>query len=647
MKNRVRKANIDDLEFIKSLEKLSFPEFQQSSLVALKRSLSSQNQSVFIAETEEGKAAGALILFVFKRSIRIYSIAVHQDFRNLGFGELLLSYAVDFAKQFQKERLFLEVDAQNQLLIDWYAKRGFYLLEKLTDYYQIGRDAYRMEMSLQLFLERKSLQNIIVINQPHQWVFESVNAQIVPVKEYINNPAYHNNTDLRVFNLCTSYKYQSFGYYVSLLATARNQRVIPNAVTISDFKLINVIRSVTAELKELIDDALKKVNVSNYELNVYFGQSVQKGFSRLAMKLYQIIEAPLFKVSFHKDANNTFIKEVKVLSLSRLPESELPYIGEFAKRYFAKKRFNKAKLVNYKYDLAILINPKKETPPSCPKALQKIKDAANKRGIYTEFIHPKDFDKINEFDALFIRETTNVNNHTYEFSRMAYAEGLVVIDDPWSILKCSNKIYQNEVFKKNKIKTPDTIVFTKNHFKKEMLDQLEFPLVLKQPDSAFSLGVTKVESKEEAEKALQNLFKSSDMVIGQAFLYSDYDWRIGVLDNQALYACKYYMSKGHWQIYNWKTADNKELEGDYEALALSEVPAKVIETALKAAAQFGDGLYGVDLKEVKGEVYVIEVNDNPNIDFGVEDQFLKDKLYDRLIDSIYRRIEQSKNILER
>ena len=197
MKNRVRKANIDDLEFIKSLEKLSFPEFQQSSLVALKRSLSSQNQSVFIAETEEGKAAGALILFVFKRSIRIYSIAVHQDFRNLGFGELLLSYAVDFAKQFQKERLFLEVDAQNQLLIDWYAKRGFYLLEKLTDYYQIGRDAYRMEMSLQLFLERKSLQNIIVINQPHQWVFESVNAQIVPVKEYINNPAYHNNTDLR------------------------------------------------------------------------------------------------------------------------------------------------------------------------------------------------------------------------------------------------------------------------------------------------------------------------------------------------------------------------------------------------------------------------------------------------------------------
>lgn len=645
MNSIIRKATLNDLPFLKELEQSTFPEFQQSSSAALKRSINSLNQEVFIAESEKKAPLASMVLFVFKKSIRLYSIAVHPEIRKEGLGGVLLNYAIDYAKQYQKDRLFLEVDAANQELVDWYLKKGFQITEKINDYYKIGKDAYRMEMSLQVFLERKSLQNIIVINHPHQWIFESVNAQIVSVKDYINNPVYQNNTDLRVFNLCTSYKYQSYGYYVSLLATARNQRVIPNAVTISDFKLINVIRSVTLELKELIDDALKKVNASTYELNVYFGQSTLKGFSRLAMKLYQIIEAPLFKVSFHKDSNNTFIKDVKVLSLSRLPESELPYIREFAMRYFAKKRFNKAKLTNYKYDLAVLVNPAEKTPPSCSKALQKIKDAANKRGIYTEFIKPSDFDKINEFDALFIRETTSVNNHTYEFSRMAYAEGLVVIDDPWSILKCSNKIYQNEVFKKNKIKTPNTIVFTKNHFNKEMLEQVEFPLVLKQPDSAFSLGVTKVESIQEAEKALLKLFKSSDMVIGQAFLYSDYDWRVGVLDNQALYACKYYMSKGHWQIYNWKTGDEAASEGDYEALALTEVPQKVIETALKAAAQFGDGLYGVDLKEVNGEVYVIEVNDNPNIDYGVEDQYLKDELYDRLIDSIYRRIELSKNIL--
>jgi glutathione synthase/RimK-type ligase-like ATP-grasp enzyme len=70
----------------------------------------------------------------------------------------------------------------------------------------------------------------------------------------------------------------------------------------------------------------------------------------------------------------------------------------------------------------------------------------------------------------------------------------------------------------------------------------------------------------------------------------------------------------------------------------------VLETALKAAALIGDGLYGVDLKEIDGKVYVMEVNDNPNIDFGIEDDVLKEKLYDMVIESIHNRIEISKNL---
>ncbi len=62
------------------------------------------------------------------------------------------------------------------------------------------------------------------------------------------------------------------------------------------------------------------------------------------------------------------------------------------------------------------------------------------------------------------------------------------------------------------------------------LEQMNYPLVLKQPDSAFSLGITKVENKEEAKSALENLFKASDMVVGE-FLYSEFDWRIGLIDN--------------------------------------------------------------------------------------------------------------------
>ena len=133
------------------------------------------------------------------------------------------------------------------------------------------------------------------------------------------------------------------------------------------------------------------------------------------------------------------------------------------------------------------------------------------------------------------------------------------------------------------------------------------------------------------------------MIVCQEFRYSDFDWRIGVLDNKPLYACKYYMSESHWQIYNWQ--DNKTGDaGRSETLHVDDVPQRVIKTALKAATLIGDGLYGVDLKEVNGEVIVIEVNDNPSIDAGIEDLVLGDKLYDTIIESFLNRIEYEKNI---
>tara|TARA_R110002050_G_scaffold256245_3_gene395079 strand:+ start:7321 stop:9252 length:1932 start_codon:yes stop_codon:yes gene_type:complete len=638
----IRKSSKLDLPFLERIENDAFPQFQRSQLKAISSSIKNPNQEVLIAENEQHEAIGSLIIIKYKKSVRIYSIAIVEAFRNKGVGSFLIEHAVQFAKQYQKERVLLEVHTGNEALINWYKSKGFKAIQEIEDYYAEGEAAIKMELRLDTLKEHRNDRNIIVINQPQQWSFDDVNAKIISVKEYINNPIYHSNTDLRIFNLCSSYKYQSFGYYVSLLAEARNQRVIPNSITIRDFKLVNVIRSVTSDLGVLIDETLKKATGNSYELQVYFGQSSAKGFNKLAMKLYQLLEAPLFKVHFIRH-DTWIVKDIKVLTLSRLPETELPLINEFARKYFEKKRFNKSKFTNYKYDLAILVNPDEKTPPSCQKALQKFKNAANKKGIYTEFITKSDFDKINEFDALFIRETTGVNNHCYEFSRMAYAEGLVVIDDPWSILKCSNKIYQNEVFRKHKLLTPQTTVFTKNLFNKKQLDDLRFPLVLKQPDSAFSLGIIKVENKEETVSALDQLFKKSDMVICQEFLYSDFDWRIGILDNKALFACKYYMSKGHWQIYNWK-GDAEENSGDAETMSIDQVPEIILKTAIKAAGFFGDGLYGVDLKMIDGKVYVIEVNDNPNIDVGVEDAYLKDELYDRVIDSIYKRIETSKNV---
>ena len=53
---------------------------------------------------------------------------------------------------------------------------------------------------------------------------------------------------------------------------------------------------------------------------------------------------------------------------------------------------------------------------------------------------------------------------------------------------------------------------------------------------------------------------------------------------------------------------------------MQHAPREVLRLALQAANPIGDGLYGVDIKTVNGRHVLIEVNDNPNIDRGVEDE---------------------------
>ena len=154
--------------------------------------------------------------------------------------------------------------------------------------------------------------------------------------------------------------------------------------------------------------------------------------------------------------------------------------------------------------------------------------------------------------------------------------------------------------------------------------------MLKRPDSAFSRGVTKATTMEELREKAELFLHDSELVVAQAFTASDFDWRIGVLDGEALFACRYHMAKGHWQIVRTGPSGFRRY-GKVETFALADVPAKLVDVAVRAARLIGDGLYGVDLKEIDGEFLVIEINDNPNIEVGYEDAVLGDEVYRRVM----------------
>jgi glutathione synthase/RimK-type ligase-like ATP-grasp enzyme len=497
------------------------------------------------------------------------------------------------------------------------------------------------------------MSTLIVVNNPNDWPLDLPGVELVSARSYLTNPVYSDQRGAKVFNLCRSYRYQSFGYYVSLLAAARSHKVLPSITTIQDLKLQSMIRLASDDLDELIQRSLDRITGDSFELSIYFGRNIAKRYERLSLALFNLFPAPLMRAKFMRSAlraaaadsangNGQAEREWQLTSVQAIPASEIPkehwlFMLDAVTQYFITRQRQRGRPTTPRFDLAILTNPEEDTPPSDEKAIERFSRAAKSVGFRPELITRDDFGRLAEFEALFIRETTAVNHHTYRFARRAAAEGLVVIDDPESIVRCTNKVYLAELLERHEIGCPRTLIVHKDNVSEVPL-WVGFPCVLKQPDGSFSRGVVKVTNEVELQQQLEQMLEKSDLVIAQGWLPSDFDWRIGVLDRKPIYVCKYHMAKGHWQIRDAPPdGSGNERYGRVETIPVEAAPRRVIHTALRAANLIGDGLYGVDLKQVKGRCYVIEVNDNPSIDAGYEDKVLKQGLYERIMQVLYNR----------
>ncbi len=484
---------------------------------------------------------------------------------------------------------------------------------------------------------------LLVVDNPKRWPLAIPGVEVIAARDYLTERRYSDLRAAKVFNLCRSYRYQSVGYYVSLLAEARGHRPLPTIGTIQDLRSPAVVRTLSGELDERVQRLFKPLRSRSFELSIYFGRNTAQRYLPLARALFDLFPAPLLRARFERSGARWELRSIALLAGSEVPDAHRGFVGEAAAMHFAGARSRRRRRSAPRFDLAILVNPDEPSPPSDARALRRFERAADAVGFSTERITRDDAGRLAEFDALFIRETTAVNHHTFRMASRAEAEGLVVIDDPRSIIRCTNKVYLAELLERHDVATPDTLIVHRGNTA-QVEPVCGFPCVLKAPDSSFSAGVVKADDADALARALDKFFARSDLVVAQAFVPTDFDWRVGVLDGRPLYVCRYHMAKRHWQIIQRDDSGNTAAEGAVDTLAVAEAPADIVRTAVRAANLVGDGLYGVDLKRVGRRVVVIEVNDNPSLDAGYEDRILKDALYREIAGSLMRRVIARKRL---
>jgi glutathione synthase/RimK-type ligase-like ATP-grasp enzyme len=475
---------------------------------------------------------------------------------------------------------------------------------------------------------------LIVTDELSDWKQYFPSENVVSINDYLTSGAFTENKSIQLINLCRSYEYMSNGYYCSLMAEARNHRVIPRVMTINDLSqqfMLNLRQS---------DFERHFGNQDKIDAKIYFGRTELKGLENAAHRIFEHFMVPVLDASFIRVNKKWQLARLEACAFQSLNDSEQDFFAESLEMFSHKVWRKKKKDKKYRYDIAVLIDPEEKMPPSDPKAIRRFQRAANRIGINMEVIGPNDIGRLGEFDGLFIRATTNISNFTYKFAKAAENLGLVVMDDPESIMKCTNKVFLTELLTLNKVPIPNSMILRAgaDHMLEDAALNIGFPMVLKVPDGAFSIGVVKVKNREELAIQCQKVFEKSTLVLAQEYLPTDFDWRIGVLNRQPIFVCKYLMSRGHWQIYKHHDT-GKVTSGGFETLDIKLAPKSVIDAATKAANLIGSGIYGVDVKEIDDKAYVIEVNDNPSIDHHVEDAFLGDLLYDRIVTEFLRRIQ--------
>jgi glutathione synthase/RimK-type ligase-like ATP-grasp enzyme len=267
-------------------------------------------------------------------------------------------------------------------------------------------------------------------------------------------------------------------------------------------------------------------------------------------------------------------------------------------------------------------------------ALQNFKLAATSLGHDFSFMFKENISEIPRYDAVFIRATTDPLNTSYVVSKTAYELGLRVVDDPKSIQICGNKIHLYQLFEKYDIPHIPTGFINKDEFHHKRIMSIfrtfGIPVVIKAPYTSFSKYVEKVSCETSFREVAEKFFRRSDVLVVQKFMPTPFDWRVGVLNGEVLYVCKYMMRKGRWKHGAKLRGKPRYVWGRTVSLRNDHSPLKLREVALKACEFIGRGLYGVDIKEINDDYVVVEVNDNPSIYAGFEDCRKKD-VYKRII----------------
>ena len=259
--------------------------------------------------------------------------------------------------------------------------------------------------------------------------------------------------------------------------------------------------------------------------------------------------------------------------------------------------------------------------------------------------------KINPKDTLIMMRGLNARDGCESWWTMARTlehDGFKVINSVKCNEICNDKWYNQIIFQRNNINTPDTVLIRHAEgalFAAEKLNN-KYPMILKTSIGSRGVGVMFVESPKALIGIVQLLYREDQYVdiLLQEYVKTDYDVRVIIVGGQIMGAMKRPIIDGDFR-------SNVSQGSEPEVHELTDL--EMIESIKAAEAVDGD-IVGVDFipakNREKGRPYFIEVNSTPGL-IGIESAFadstIPSKIYQKTLKKEKGKFSITKEILRK
>ena len=201
----------------------------------------------------------------------------------------------------------------------------------------------------------------------------------------------------------------------------------------------------------------------------------------------------------------------------------------------------------------------------------------------------------------------------FEYLGVPYTHSGVI-----SSYNAMNKVISKEIFKKNKIKSPEYFVLEKESYNKIQLNKLikrkkiKFPIVVKPINEGSSIGVKICKNIMDLKKSTKSLFKKYAELIFETYIGGQ-EIQVAVINGTSLGAIELEPKR---KFYDYKAKYSKAAKTKHI------MPANLKKSKYKEVLQIAKrahnalrckGITRSDFKFFKNQFYLLEINTQPGM----------------------------------